>query len=136
MILVDTNILIDLFNRNSCWFGWSTTQLADAKLAGAFTNSVVVAEFASRAQSLEQLIVALEMIDLKVEPIGSEACFLAGQAFARWIDDGGRRGAMLPDFLIGGHASAAQAAVLTRDPRRFRRYFPALDLIIPDTIHG
>jgi predicted nucleic acid-binding protein len=46
--------------------------------------------------------------------------------------NGGPRQSLLPDFYIGAHASIAGLPLLTRDPRRFRRYFPRLELIAPD----
>ena len=42
---------------------------------------------------------------------------------------------MLPDFLIGAHAVSLNAAVLTRDPAIYRRYFPELTLITPENDH-
>jgi hypothetical protein len=37
----------------------------------------------------------------------------------------------LPDFLIGAHAAIAGMTLLTRDPRRYRTYFPKLKIIAP-----
>ena len=37
----------------------------------------------------------------------------------------------LPDFFIGAHAAILGAPLLTRDPRRYRSYFPTLELIAP-----
>ncbi len=39
----------------------------------------------------------------------------------------------IPDFLIGAHAEAKGHRLLTRDPRRYRAYFPTIDVIAPDT---
>jgi predicted nucleic acid-binding protein len=38
---------------------------------------------------------------------------------------------VLPDFFIRAHAVAAGLSLLTRDPRRYRSYFPTLELITP-----
>ena len=38
---------------------------------------------------------------------------------------------MLPDFLIGSHASVENWRLLTRDVARYRSYFPGLKLIAP-----
>ncbi len=136
MILVDANILIDIVGRNTEWFDWSSAALAKALEAGAFTNHVVVAELAGRARSVEELAQMMVFLRVPVAALGLSAAFLASRAFVQWIKNGGRRGAMLPDFLIGGHAAAAGAKILTRDPRRFRYYFPDLELIAPGTRHG
>lgn len=74
----------------------------------------------------------LDVLQIPVKPLTHEVAFRAGQAFKAWIRNGGRRGALLPDFVIGAHAFVTNSRVLTRDPRRFRTYFPELDLILPE----
>jgi hypothetical protein len=37
----------------------------------------------------------------------------------------------MPDFYIGAHAAIQGLALLTRDPRRYRAYFPSVRLIAP-----
>jgi predicted nucleic acid-binding protein len=37
----------------------------------------------------------------------------------------------LPDFFIGAHAEIDGLVLLTRDERRYRTYFPAVELIAP-----
>ena len=66
------------------------------------------------------------------EPISYEAAFLAGKAYLQYRRRGGIRTSPLPDFFIGAHASVAGYALLTRDPRRYRSYFPRLSLIAPE----
>jgi predicted nucleic acid-binding protein len=38
---------------------------------------------------------------------------------------------VLQDFFIGAHAAVARLALLTRDARRYRSYFPTIDLVAP-----
>jgi len=40
---------------------------------------------------------------------------------------------VLPDLLIGAHAAVANLPLLTRDVARYRRYFPTVILISPET---
>jgi predicted nucleic acid-binding protein len=43
----------------------------------------------------------------------------------------GERRSPLPDFYIGAHAAVAGLALPTRDPTRYRRYFPGVEIISP-----
>jgi predicted nucleic acid-binding protein len=64
-------------------------------------------------------------------PLPFEAAFLAGQCFVKYRRRGGERRSPLPDFYIGAHAAIAGHKLLTRDPRRYRAYFPKLQIIAP-----
>jgi len=43
----------------------------------------------------------------------------------------GARRSPLPDFYIGAHAAIDGLTLLTRDARRYRSYFPGLDIVSP-----
>lgn len=66
-----------------------------------------------------------------IEEIPLAAAFLAGHAHATYRQAGGRRAAILPDFLIGAHAAVTGRPLLTRDPRRIATYIPGAALISP-----
>lgn len=136
MILVDSNVAMDALDPGSAFHTWSQGRLADACDGGAFFNHIVVAELAGRAESESELGRMLDLLAIRIDPLDDRIAFRAGQAFKTWVRNGGRRGAMLPDLLIGAHAEVRGAQVLTRDPRRFRTYFPHLDLITPEPDHG
>jgi predicted nucleic acid-binding protein len=131
MILVDTNVLIDVLDQDEIWVRWSIDALFLAKSEGAFINAVIVAELGSRFESAAALDTTILKLGLPVVALDIAASFHAARAFREWITGGGRRGALLPDFLIGGQAAATNAKILTRDPARFRRYFPDVELITP-----
>lgn len=61
----------------------------------------------------------------------SEAAFLAGKAFLRYRKGRGPKTSTLPDFFIGAHAAVAGLRLLTRDSRRYRTYFPSVDILAP-----
>ena len=64
-------------------------------------------------------------------PISLEAAFLAGKAFLRYRKRKGSKITPLPDFFIGAHAAVAGLRLLTRDSRRYRTYFPSVEIIAP-----
>lgn len=139
MILVDSNVLIDVFGRDPEWFDWSRRQLARAAL-GAYLaiNPIVAAEVGWQFESTERFHAIISALLIGFEPLDLRAGYLAGVAFQRYRER--RRGDApklpLPDFLIGGHALATGATVLTRDPRFYRAYFPDVPLITPETENG
>lgn len=64
--------------------------------------------------------------------VAGHAAFLAGKAFVGYRRAGGRRRSPLPDFFIGAHAAVLGWPLLTRDPGRYRTYFPTVELIAPE----
>lgn len=137
MTYVDTNVVLDVLERNEAWFDWSVDALEDARLRGQLvTGPVVAAEVGHYAASAASLGRDFAMLMIDLVDADLDAAWRGGQAFRQYRGRGGRRASLLPDFLIGGHAAALGAAVLTRDARRFRSYFPELALITPETDHG
>jgi predicted nucleic acid-binding protein len=130
--LIDTNVLLDLVTNDATWADWSIRQLDMAALRGPlFINDVVYAELSVRFAAIETLEDALDEALVSVAAIPRAALFLAGKAFQRYREAGGTRTGVLPDFFIGAHASVVGLPLLTRDPRRYRSYFPAIDLVTP-----
>ena len=133
MILVDANVVIDALEMGSEWHDWSVKQITRASASDAFITYIVAAEVGGRVDSQERLRRALDALALPIREMDLNAAYLAGKAYRQWIKNGGRRGVILTDLLIGAHAASVGASILTRDARRFRTYFPELDLITPET---
>jgi hypothetical protein len=132
MTLVDTNVLLDVFTDDPDWSPWSQAQLD--RLGGLdrlIINDVVYAELSVSFPSPAALDGTLARITVKRAPIERTALFLAGRAFQLYRRAGGTRTGVLPDFFIGAHAAVAGIPLLTRDPRRYRTYFPDVQLIAP-----
>lgn len=129
---VDSSVLLAVFTEDPTWCEWSEAQLMAAAKRGALViNAVVLAEIAPRFSRFETLRESLPSM-ASVEPIPLTASFLAGHAHANYRRAGGRRDAILPDFLIGAHAAVTGRPLLTRDPRRVANYLPGAALIRPD----
>jgi predicted nucleic acid-binding protein len=131
-ILVDSNILLDVFLDDPKWGTWSEEQLG---VYGAshhlYINPMIYAEISigfSRIENLEQTLMEGGFIIL---PIPKEALFLAGKTFLQYRKRKGTKRSPLPDFFIGAHAAIEGLALLTRDPRRYRTYFPHVVILEP-----
>lgn len=132
MLLVDSNVLLDLVTDDPIWASWSEQELEKAALAGEILiNDAVYAEISTRYDSIEDLDEMLEVARIKIAPMSRPALFLAGKVFRKYRAAGGLRNGVLPDFFIGAHAAVEGWPLLTRDIRRYRIYFPKVFLVAP-----
>jgi len=131
-VLVDSNILIDVISDDPRFGPASAQALASlGDSADLIVNPIVMAEVSVGFLRLEDLDEALNPHRLHREDLPWEGAFLAGKAFLAYRRRGGQRRSPLPDFYIGAHAAVARYRLLTRDPERYRAYFPAVELLIP-----
>ncbi|SBV37942.1 Twitching mobility protein PilT [uncultured Stenotrophomonas sp.] len=132
MILVDANVLLDVLTDDPRWFDWSATQLDACATRGRLCiNPIIYAEISVGFERIEELDDALPAEAFARLELPWEAGFLAGKAFLNYRRAQGSRTSPLPDFYIGAHAAIAGMPLLTRDARRYRTYFPRLELICP-----
>jgi len=130
--LVDTNVLFDFLSEDDDWSDWSSAMLTDAAERGRVViNPIIYAEVSVRYDRMEDLNEALPSEFFVHAPLPWEAAFVAGKAFNKYRRRGGAKRSPLPDFFIGAHAAVAEMTLLTRDPRRYRTYFPKLRIISP-----
>lgn len=133
MILVDTNVLLDLVLEDPKWATWSQEQLETASLTDRLViNPIIYAELSMAFARIEELEAVLSEASLAVEQIPREALFLAGKAFLSYRKRQGNKHSVLPDFFIGAHAAVTGRSILTRDDGRYRSYFPNVSLIAPE----
>ena len=131
-VLVDSNVLLDVTSANEQWSHWSTASLQHlGDEAILVINPVVYGEVSVRYSSIEEVDQALPSDHFRRDDIPYAAAFLADKVFLEYRRRGGLRRAPLPDFYIGAHAAVAGFRLLTRDARRYRTYFPKLELIAP-----
>jgi predicted nucleic acid-binding protein len=133
MVLVDSNILIDVFTEDPEWVDWSTEQLlALSETEDLAINPLIYAELSVAYQSAGELEKALRPWPLVRLPLPYEAGFSAGHAFLAYRKKHmGQKRSPLPDFYIGAHAQVSGLRLLTRDENRHRTYFPKVSLITP-----
>lgn len=132
IVLVDSNVILDVLTEDARWLAWSAEALAHAAERDILViNPIIYAEVSVRFERIEELEEALPDSLFRREPLPWEAGFLAGKCFLTYRRQGGARRAPLPDFYIGAHAAVRAMTLLTRDATRYRTYFPTLALIAP-----
>jgi predicted nucleic acid-binding protein len=132
--LVDTNVLVDILTGQPMWRAWSVETMDRQSASGALLiTDVVYAELSPLFATAELLDAAIADLDVSLKRIPPLALFTAGRAFEQYRRKGGPRSTLLADFFIGAHALVEGLPILTRDTRRYRTYFPDVQLIAPDT---
>ena len=132
MLLVDTNVLVDVLQDDPQWADWSIRQLrAQASVHQLVINPVIYAEMSLSFLTLEALDRVVKTLLLEMREVPRPALFLAAKAYAQYRKRGGSKLQVLPDFFIGAHAAVEGWPLLTRDASRFRTYFPGLKVIAP-----
>ncbi len=131
-ILVDSNVILDLFLNDQNWADWSESILSEYSLTHQLCiNAIIYSEISVGFKQIEELESALAIGRFKFLQLPKEALFLAGKAFLKYKVRKSTKSSTLPDFFIGAHAAVLEADLITRDVSRFRSYFPTVNLIMP-----
>ncbi|QDX25569.1 type II toxin-antitoxin system VapC family toxin [Sphingomonas suaedae] len=137
MIFLDSNAVIDLMNQpSSVDRGWAA-RLFDryANDVGLGANLIVVSEVAVGVQQPNALVDDMGQLGIEILDLTPPVALRAAAAFREYRRRGGPRSTILPDFLIGAHATVLGATLMTRD-QRLASYFPELTFLTPETEHG
>jgi len=130
--LIDTNVLLDIATADPIWAPWSEGQLKAAAATGAILiNPIIYAEFAPAFKTAADLDRWLSPTFFRRLQLPYTAGWLAAQVFLEYRKKGGTKNSPLPDFYIGAHAAVENFFLITRDPARYRTYFPSVRLIAP-----
>ena len=131
-ILVDSNIILDLFLDDPKWAEWSETTLENrARHSILCINPIIYAEISIGFTRIETLEKAILKAGFQILEIPREALFLAGKAFLKYRKRDGIKMSPLPDFYIGAQAAVLNLDLITRDVSRYRSYFPSVNLFSP-----
>jgi predicted nucleic acid-binding protein len=132
MILFDTNVLLDIATADPVWLPWSEKEFRVATAQGPILiNPIIYAELAPAFATAADLDRWLDPVVFQRLPLPYAAGWLAAQAFLKYRRSGGAKTSPLPDFYIGAHAEVEGHTLVTRDPARYRTYFPNALLIAP-----
>ena len=128
---VDTSVLLDVLLNDPQHAARSIAALRQALAEG----SLVLCETA-----LAEIVPTLPSADvpqflsdwnLAFVPSSTSSALLAGEMFRAYLERGGRRGRVVPDFLIAAHAQTHAQRLLARDRGYYRDYFKQLPLWYP-----
>jgi predicted nucleic acid-binding protein len=132
MLLVDTNVLVDVLQNDPQWADWSIAQMrAQSALHPLAINPIIYAELSLSFSTVEALDKVVATLALQLREIPRPALFLAAKAYEHYRRRGGSKLQVLPDFFIGAHAAVEGWPLLTRDATRFKSYFPTLEVVAP-----
>jgi len=133
MLLIDTNVLVDVLENDPAWADWSIGQLrAQSQIHRLAINPIIYSELSLTFSAVEALDQAIDDLGLVMLELPRPALFLAGKAFVRYRRQGGTKSNVLADFFIGAHAAVSRYPLMTRDTQRYTSYFSDVKLISPE----
>ena len=131
-VLVDSNVILDVFLDDLKWADWSESKLEEySNHTSLYINSIIYSEISIGFELIEDLESAISKAGFQVLEIPKEALFLAGKAYVKYKRRKGVKRTPLPDFFIGAQAAVLDLELLTRDVSRYQSYFPTVRLITP-----
>ncbi|MBN1380331.1 MAG: type II toxin-antitoxin system VapC family toxin [Deltaproteobacteria bacterium] len=131
-ILVDSNVILDVFLDDLKWADWSETKLDEySGFTTLYINSIIYSEISVGFDLIEDLESAIDHAGFQFLEIPKEALFLAGKVYLEYKRRKGTKRTPLPDFFIGAQAAVLKLDLLTRDVSRYQTYFPTVQLIAP-----
>ena len=131
-VLVDSNVILDVFLNDLKWADWSEGKLEEySDHTSLYINSIIYSEISIGFNFIEDLESAISKAGFQLLEIPKEALFLAGKAFIKYKRREGIKKTPLPDFFIGAQAAVLGLDLLTRDVARYQTYFPTVRLVKP-----
>ncbi len=131
-VLVDSNVILDVFLDDLTWADWSESKLEEYSYSSSlYINSISYSEISIGFELIEDLENAVGKAGFQLLEIPKEALFLAGKAFLKYKKRKGVKRTPLPDFFIGAQAAVLNLDLLTRDISKYQSYFPTVKLIAP-----
>jgi len=131
-VLVDSNIILDVFLNDLKWGDWSESKLEEySDQTSLYINSIIYSEISIGFELIEDLESAISKAGFHMLEIPKEALFLAGKVYVKYKRRRGAKRTPLPDFFIGAQAAVMNLNLLTRDISRYQSYFPTVKIIAP-----
>lgn len=131
--LIDTTVLSDIVNADKQWQGWSVDTLNRLSVTDQLViNPVIYAELSLLLNKQRALDRYLREMNIAFENLTRTALYSAAKAFRVYRKRGGGKRSPLPDCFIDAQAEDESWMLVRRDARRYRSYFPTVQVISPD----
>ncbi len=128
---IDTSVLLDVLLNEPRHAPASIAALRQAAAEGSLILcEVALAEVAPSLPSAD-MPQFLSDWNLTFVPSSQSSAILAGETFRSYLQRGGRRGRVVPDFLVAAHAQTHAQRLLARDRGYYRDYFRQLRIWDP-----
>ncbi len=130
-LAIDSSVLLDVLIAGAADNNSSTNALVTAaERESLIVCEVVVAEILPSLgdESLNDFLIDW---GIRFVPSSLATARLAGEHFHNYLERGGKRGRVVPDFLIAAHAQLFAGRLLTRDDGYARDYFQSLVIVKP-----
>ena len=128
---VDTSVLIAIAKGEGDAEAWLDLLIAARSEGELAVCDVVAAEFFAVLMDARKFRRSLRDLGIVFSPTSLAASQLAGRIFKDYRRQGGPREHLVPDFLIGAHASEHADRIAAIDRGYLRRYFPNLTVLKP-----
>lgn len=128
----DSSVLLDVLTDDPDYADRSENLLRQASGEGRIIIcGSVVAEIFPALGSEREFREFLNDWQIDFVPDSLQVSLVAGDNFLHYLDRGGKGGRIVPDFLIGAHASVHADRLLARDRGYLRDYFQDLSVLAP-----
>ena len=128
---VDTSVLIAIAKGESDAEAWVDLLIAARSGGDLAVCDVVAAEYYAVLMDARKFRRSLRDLGIVFSPTSLAASQLAGRIFKDYRRQGGPREHLVPDFLIGAHASEHADRIAAIDRGYLRHYFPNLTVLRP-----
>ena len=128
---VDSSVLLDVLTDDPVHAAASLEALMRADREGALVVCETVLAEIRPVLSERDFHSVLDDWRLEFVPGSLESAALAGSHFAAYLQRNSKRKVMVPDFLIGAHATVHADRLLARDRGYLRDYFHELNVWVP-----